>query len=582
MAKLRLSFKQKLLLGIALSIFLVFGTGGLITGWLIQERLVEQARQQMDMTGKGIHAVVRSLVLSSIKNYLKGLSEANLAYVQYAYSRFQAGEFSEQEAKNRAEGFLLRQRIGDSGYATAVDISDGGIKLAVHPHLKGKDLSGFAFAREMARQKSGYLEFEWKNPGDPAPRMKSEWMSFFAPWQWIISAAPFRDEYPKLVDLEGIEAELAKMEMPVQSYAFIMDTQGTLLLHPTWKGRKMIDTVDAVTGEPLVRRMLDAAVHGVGAGDLLYRIKDPASDRIFARLMTYRYVPEVNWVVGIVTDVERLEAPLRVVRNTQAVVMVVSLLVSLLVIVWAVRPMTRSIGELAAAVAKIDRGNLDTPLPSASNDEIGQLSLAFSRMAERLGRYTDDLEQRVAERTAALEEANRKLAALSATDGLTGLANRRRFDEALDAEWRRARRTGQSLALALLDVDLFKRYNDHYGHQEGDTCLKTVARILQASVRRPGDVAARYGGEEFAVIAPNIEPAGAFSLCESIRAAIESLAIPHDQSPFAKVTVSIGVAIFDPESGQDAETLLREADGALYGAKHDGRNRVVLSRETVA
>ena len=578
---LQLSFRQKLLLGISLSIFVVLGIGGAVATWLIQDRLQEQARQQMDVTGQGIEVMVRSLVVSSIKNYLKGISESNLAYVEHVYGRFKAGAISEKQAMALAESYMLKQKIGTSGYVTAVEIGKTGIKLAVHPHFKGRDISNAPFAREMARQRTGYLEFEWKNPNDPKPRLKSEWMSFFEPWQWIISAAPFRDEYPQLVDLAGIEAELTKVAMQGQGYALIMDTQGTLLSHPTWKGRNMIDTVDARTGAPFLRKIIESVKQARAqgrpenlAGVVDFHIKDPADGRVYARMMNYRYVPETDWIVGVVADVEKLMSPLAVIRNTQITVMAVSILMTLLVVLWAVGPMMRSIGALSMAVEEIDGGKLDTPLPSLGNDEIGRLASSFSRMADRLSRYTDDLERRVAERTRDLEEANRKLEELSNTDDLTGLSNRRRFDEVLASECARAKRTGLPLALIMLDVDHFKKYNDRYGHQAGDDCLQSVATMLKAQARRVGDLAARYGGEEFAIILADTDVVIAESIAEKVRQTIEAIEIPHELSSFGKVTVSIGLALIVPGSGLDAAGLLRTADEALYRAKHDGRNRI--------
>lgn len=584
MKNLQLSFKQKLLLGVTLSIFLVFGVGSAISGWLIQKQLQEQARQQMEVTSQGIHAMVRSLVLNAIKNYLKGISETNLTYVEHVYARFKSGEITEKQAQKLAEDFMLKQKIGSSGYVTAVEADDGEIKLAVHPHSKGKDISQIPFAQQMARQKNGYLEFEWKNPNDPKPRMKAEWMSYFEPWHWIISAAPFRDEYQQLVDLAGIETELAKVQMEGRGYAFIMNMQGTLLSHPAWKGRNMMEERDVGDGTPYVRNIIESIkkaneqnrVEGL-SGHVIYHIREPQSEHIHNRMMNYRYVPEFDWIVGVVTDVDQLEAPLMVIRNTQLAVMALSVILALLVVVWILRPMTRSIGNLANAVEQIDGGRLDTPLPEQGSDEIGRLSSAFSRMAERLARYTDNLEQRVAERTAELEEANRKLAALSATDGLTGLANRRRFDEVLNGEWARARRTEQPLAIVMLDVDHFKKYNDHYGHQAGDECLKSVACMIRAQARRAGDLAARYGGEEFALVLADTDATTARHLAEAVRHTIEAMDVPHELSSFGKVTVSIGVAIMEAGADMDAQGILRAADEALYRAKHAGRNRIELA-----
>lgn len=584
MKNLRLSFKYKLLLGITLSVSIVFGAGGVVANWLIQDRLLDQARQQMEVTGQGVHAMVRSLVVTAAKNYLKGLSETNLHYVEHTYARFQAGEISEQQAKNQAASFMLEQKIGRSGYVTAVDVSNGGIKLVVHPYFMGRDLSQMPFAQQMARQKNGYLEFEWQNPNESKSRLKSEWMSFFEPWQWIINAAPFRDEYPRLVDLAGIESELAKAGVPGKGYVFILDTQGTLLSHPTMKNRNVIDMVDADSGAPFVRQMINSIqqarlqnrTEGL-AGGIQYRVKEPEGDRIYARMMLYRYVPEVDWIVGVVTDLDQLAAPLTVVRNTLIVVMAASILLALLVVVWSVQPMTRSIGQLAAAVDRIDGGHLDTPLPLLGDDEIGRLLSAFSRMAQRLSRYTDDLEQRVVERTKELEEANLKLALLSNTDALTGLANRRRFDEVLGSEWARAKRSGQALALIMLDVDKFKKYNDRYGHQAGDECLKKVASMLEAQARRASDLVARYGGEEFALILAGTDASVALCLAEAVRQTTAAMDMPHESSSFGRVTLSAGVAIMTVDSGWDAEGLLRAADQALYRAKHDGRNCVVAA-----
>ena len=409
MSRFRLSFKQKLLLGILLSIVAVFGTAGLATNWLIQHQLQDQARQQMEVTSNGIHDMVRSLIDSAIKNYLKGIAETNLAYVKQVYDRFQAGEISEQHAKDLAEAFMLEQKIGKSGYITVVDISGGGIKLAVHPFFKGRDIREFSFARQQAKQKTGYMEFEWQNPDDPDVRTKSMWMCYFEPWHWIISAAPFRDEYPQLIDLAGIETALNKVEKQVKGYIFIMDMQGTLLSHPLWKGRNMLATVDAETGAPFTRRLIDLVKQtraknptGEVTGILRYHIKDTDSDRVFSRMMNYHYIPELNFIVGVVTDLDQLAEPLKVIRNTQLAVMAASLLLSFLVILYAVRPLTRSINELAAAVEKIDGGNLDTPLPDSGNDEISRLSLAFKNMQERLAVYTTDLETQVEERTRTL------------------------------------------------------------------------------------------------------------------------------------------------------------------------------------
>ncbi len=187
------------------------------------------------------------------------------------------------------------------------------------------------------------------------------------------------------------------------------------------------------------------------------------------------------------------------------------------------------------------------------------------------------LEQRVAERTEALAEANRRLEGLSIQDGLTGLANRRRFDEMLAREWRRAERSGSSIGLVMVDIDHFKRYNDHYGHLRGDYCLRAVAEALAASTRREIDITARYGGEEFVVILPGADLRLARGVAERGRAAVAGLEEPHEDSPFGIVTASLGVAALVPEPGMGPERLIELADAALYRAKREGRNGMAVA-----
>lgn len=177
-----------------------------------------------------------------------------------------------------------------------------------------------------------------------------------------------------------------------------------------------------------------------------------------------------------------------------------------------------------------------------------------------------------------LQATNEKLLQLSQQDPLTGIANRRHFNEFLRHEWQRALRDHTDLSLVLLDIDYFKAYNDHYGHQAGDLCLRRVASVLGAEINRPGDMLARYGGEEFVIVLPNTPIEGAAHIAETLRKAIERVAIEHAHSPAAPtVTLSMGVAGMTAAPNVTADMLLHAADRALYKAKRGGRNRVVLS-----
>jgi diguanylate cyclase (GGDEF)-like protein len=182
-----------------------------------------------------------------------------------------------------------------------------------------------------------------------------------------------------------------------------------------------------------------------------------------------------------------------------------------------------------------------------------------------------------------LQKTSRELRRLSISDSLTGIGNRRHFEYMLDQEWLRAMRSETPISLILFDIDFFKHYNDNYGHQAGDDCLRLVAEKMGGFARRPGDTSARYGGEEFVLLLPATDPSQAATIAEACRACVESLEIPHSHSKVnSVVTVSAGVATMIPDNDTSRRALVEAADKALYQAKREGRNRVALGSSTSA
>lgn len=266
---------------------------------------------------------------------------------------------------------------------------------------------------------------------------------------------------------------------------------------------------------------------------------------------------------GLLIELEQPSAigeagTIRLIR-TLAVVAALLLAQIVLVTLWVRFQISRPLEILIKGIDSWDGlrfpdfGNLKT-----RSDEIGKLAGTFIHMSGEIRSKTRSLE----------EQAVR--------DGLTGLFNRRRFDETLQNEWERHRRDGNSLALIMADVDFFKLYNDSYGHQEGDDCLRLVAQACGRNVHRPGDLPFRYGGEEFALILADTNLDGAVGVAESIRKGVEELKLVNEDSPVGGfVTMSFGVAVSDPDGEISRDNLVRTADQALYRAKRAGRNKVV-------
>ena len=260
-------------------------------------------------------------------------------------------------------------------------------------------------------------------------------------------------------------------------------------------------------------------------------------------------------------------------------------------------PVLRGSRVETAVQAALTDGTVTTHVPDAGNRNPLPLRPAGSFDGDLIDQAVavtpfDDAGQRfclieirdisdTAERDRRLLEHAEAMRARSFIDGLTGIANRRQFDATLARELRRAQRADTPLALLMFDIDTFKAYNDHFGHQEGDTCLIRVAQEIAGILKRPADLAARYGGEEFAAILPDTTLEQARAMAERIRAHIAALNLPHAPAAvYRQVTVSVGVAAFGRGRLTDEATLIEAADAALYAAKDGGRNCVVADGDT--
>jgi len=236
--------------------------------------------------------------------------------------------------------------------------------------------------------------------------------------------------------------------------------------------------------------------------------------------------------------------------------------------------MSSAIDEAQLLEVAFDAGAIDYLTKPLSKIEL----LARVRSILKLKKETDRRKVRefeLLELNKELDIANDRLKQLSALDGLTGISNRRSFDERMEEEWGRERRSVAPLSLIFLDIDFFKPYNDTYGHLAGDECLVSVARSLKKTLHRPADFLARYGGEEFVVILPETNEDGAIKIAEDLRGAVDSMGMKHETSRAADhVTVSLGTATMVPSKGTEPSDLIDAADKALYGAKEEGRNRV--------
>ncbi|MEF8766735.1 MAG: diguanylate cyclase [Candidatus Accumulibacter phosphatis] len=369
------------------------------------------------------------------------------------------------------------------------------------------------------------------------------------------------------VDLEFLLDGITRVKVGDSGHAYAVDSEGRLIAHPDI-GLVLRNT--SMAALPQVQAAIKGQAQG---GEASAQARNHDGEPV---LTAFGTIPQLGWFVFVEEPLAEAYRPLYAQAIRSGSLVLIGMLLTVFACVALVRRVVKPIHALQDGATLIGRGVLDHRITVRTGDELEDLANGFNRMAEQLQKSYAMLEGKVSERTLELEEANNKLAALSTTDALTGLANRRRFDEVLASEWSRAARIGQPLALGLLDVDWFKAYNDRYGHQAGDECLRQVASVLSSKICRTGDLVARYGGEEFVFIAPATDAEQALSMARKVCQALQDLELPHAMSGFGCVTASVGVASIVPEVKGAPDILVAAADMAMYRAKEQGRNQAVL------
>lgn len=285
----------------------------------------------------------------------------------------------------------------------------------------------------------------------------------------------------------------------------------------------------------------------------------------------------INWTIHVVLAESDFLGGVREATSQMLMILIISLIFSLFFAFGFAIRITKPIVEINKAARELSKGNL-IPIPDEGReDELGELGRSFNEMGLRITNLVSHLEEEVKARTLELQERNAELQQLSFSDSLTGIANRRQFDNTMKSAWNMALRRNRPIIILMLDIDYFKDFNDTYGHQAGDDCLKCVGSLLSSKVYRASDLVARYGGEEFIIILQDTRTDMIRDFAEGIRNGVLELDIKHITSPFKLVTVSIGAAHMIPTPDTTPATLIELADRALYHAKEKGRNNVVLS-----
>ena len=364
--------------------------GGVIIYFEMSRIISANVENELSTATTTILNTVQSAAQASIKNYLRAVAEKNRDIISALYADYENGRMTEKQAKDAAREILFSQKIGETGYIYCLDSTGTAIEHPL-PQWAGVNFSEFSFIGEQVRRKEGYLEYEWKNPGDIKPRSKALYMIYFKPWDWIISVSSYRDEFLRLINISDFKERILSVQFGKTGYCYVIDSKGEVIIHPVLSGN-LYNTQDA-DGQYMIRRQCETKT-----GKLIYRWKNPSEKRYRDKIVIYNYIPEYDWIVGSSGYLEEFYAPLDAIRMTVFTTLVIVLIIVLITTLTIAGGITKPLRQLESQLAAGSEGDLTGRMAIGNRDEIGNLAVYYNDFMDRLERYNKKIEAEVSER----------------------------------------------------------------------------------------------------------------------------------------------------------------------------------------
>jgi PAS domain S-box-containing protein len=394
-----LPVRYKLLLSYSAIFVVAIALGSVVIYSVVLRTVESNIDSELSNSTAATLNMVKTSVAVSIKNYLRAVAEKNRDIAEHFHGQYKQGNLSEEDAKARAKAVFLSQKIGETGYLYCVNSS--GVVIAHHQKaLKDLDVSGYPFVREQMSKKEGYIEYDWKNPDEAIARPKALYMTYFAPWDWIISASSYRHEFSMLVNTADFRDSVMSLRFGKTGYSFICDSKGNILVHPKYPAQNLLDSLDA-NGLKFFDELCAKK-----NGRITYSWKNPGEADARMKLVIFNYLPELDWILGSSGYLDEFYAPLETVRNAIFATVAASLLLVLPITTRVSSSITNPLQALMGRFAQGTKGDLTVRAESRSRDELGQLAWYFNAFMERLESYNKSLREEIADRKQA-EEALR-------------------------------------------------------------------------------------------------------------------------------------------------------------------------------
>lgn len=366
----------KLLLGYSSIFVITLLLSGLVLYAQVRQAIEANIESELKNTTAAILDMVRTTADNSIRNYMRAVAETNLELVQDIFDKYQTGVIGLAEAVDRARKLLGSQKIGRTGYIYCVD-SRGIAQFHPNPAVDGRKFLDVDFVKEQIKRKEGYLEYEWRNPGETKRRPKALYMTYFEPWDWIISVSAYRDEFRELVNISDFRHSILALKFGKTGYSYVLDSKGNVVVHPKLKGNQL-EVADAQG-----RRFLRDIIR-MKSGKLTYSWKNPDEKEYRQKLVIFNYIPEFDWIVASSCYLDESYAPLKTIRNivfgALAGALLLVLPLTLLISASISRPLRTLMERFGAGAA----GDLTVRMETDSRDEVGRLARYFNKFMDRL------------------------------------------------------------------------------------------------------------------------------------------------------------------------------------------------------
>ncbi|GAB6904185.1 putative Histidine kinase [Desulfosarcina cetonica] len=394
-----LRIRDKLLISYSALFLLWLSICSAIMFFFLKESIQANIESELKNTTQTILNMVRTSASVSIKNHLRAVAEKNREIAQHFYDQALAGKISMEAAKRQTREVMLSQTIGKTGYIYCID-SQGIIRIHPENALIDVDLSNYAFITEQMARKEGYLEYNWKNPGETHPRPKALYMTYFKPWDWIISVTSYRNEFRELVNVDDFRDSILSIVFGQTGYSYVLDLEGNLIIHPSLEGN-YLDATD-VNGRHFIQEICKRK-----SGKIIYSWAMPGEGEAREKLVIFNYIPEYQWIVASSSFLEEFYAPLRTIGHLILAMVITSFVMVLPITSRISSSITNPLLELMDRFASGAKGDISVRLKPRSRDEVGTLATYFNTFMEQLEASSQSLKTTIAESRKAEQEMAR-------------------------------------------------------------------------------------------------------------------------------------------------------------------------------